>query len=386
MSRRIKVAVIYGGRSSEHDVSLQSARCVLDNLDSERFEIVPLAIDRQGRWHRQDYARLRAHAGKALPIEFAAANSAPGARGSAALPAHGSAGGGTGSALAASGSATMVASLDAPVDVVFPVVHGQLCEDGTLQGMLELSDVAYVGAGVLGSAVCMDKDVAKRLVRAAGLAITEYVTVLAGRYDAAALAARVQRELGYPVFVKPATLGSSVGVTRARDAAELAAAVELAFGYDRKLLVERAVDAREIELAVLQSLEPGAPPGVSVAGEIAADDGFYSYERKYLESTGARLAIPAELTPAQAEEARRIAATAFETLECEGMARIDLFLDRRNGQLLFNEANTIPGFTTISMYPKLWEASGLSYKALLSHLIELALVRHERKSALKHER
>ena len=375
MTRRIKVAVIYGGRSSEHDVSLQSARCVLDNLDSERFEIVPLAIDRQGRWHRQDYARLRAHQGKALPIETRAA-----------LPAQGSGASGTGSTLSAAGSATMVASLDGPVDVVFPVVHGPLCEDGSLQGMLELSDVAYVGAGVLGSAVCMDKDVAKRLVRAAGIATTEYVSVLAGRYDAAALDARVQRELGYPVFVKPATLGSSVGVTRARVAAELAASVELAFGYDTKLLVERAVDAREVELAVLQALELGAPPGVSVAGEITPDDGFYSYERKYLESTGARLVIPAELTPAQAEEARRMAATAFEVLECEGMARIDLFLDRRSGKLLFNEANTIPGFTTISMYPKLWEASGLSYKGLLSHLIELALLRHERKSQLKRER
>jgi D-alanine-D-alanine ligase len=369
MSRRIKVAVIYGGRSSEHDVSLQSARSVLDNLDSERFEIVPLAIDREGRWHRQDFARLQAHTGKALPIET---------RGSGALAANAGA--------ANAGSATMVASLDGPVDVVFPVVHGPLCEDGSLQGMLELSDVAYVGAGVLGSAVCMDKDVAKRLVRAAGLATAEYVSVLAGRYDAAQLAQRVTGALGFPVFVKPATLGSSVGVTRARDAATLDAAVRLAFEYDGKVLVERAVDAREIELAVLQALEPGASPGVSVAGEITPDDGFYSYERKYLESSGARLVIPAQLDAVQAAEARRIAATAFETLECEGMARIDLFLDRRSGQLLFNEANTIPGFTTISMYPKLWEASGLSYRALLSHLIELALVRHARKSQLKRER
>ena len=363
-SRRIKVAVIYGGRSSEHDVSLQSARCVLDNLDSERFEIVPLAIDRQGRWHRQDYARLKAHGGKALPIET---------RGAAVLPAQ-------------AGTSSMVASLDGPIDVVFPVVHGPLCEDGSLQGMLELSDVAYVGAGVLGSAVCMDKDVAKRLVRAAGIATAEYLSVQAGRYDARRLQAQVAAGLGYPVFVKPATLGSSVGVTRAHDAAALDAAVALAFEYDTKLLVERAVDAREIELAVLQALEPGAPPGVSVAGEITPEDAFYSYERKYLESAGARLKIPAELSRAQASEARRIAATAFESLECEGMARIDLFLDRRSGQLLFNEANTLPGFTTISMYPKLWEASGLTYSALLSHLVDLALARHARKSQLKRER
>jgi D-alanine-D-alanine ligase len=364
MSRRIKVAVIYGGRSSEHDVSLQSARCVLDNLDADRFELIPLAIDRDGSWYRQDLARLQAHPGKALPIES-------GQHG--ALPA-------------ATGVSAMAGTLDAPIDVVFPVVHGPLCEDGSLQGMLELSDVAYVGAGVLGSAVCMDKDVAKRLVHAAGLATADYIAVQLGRYDADALHARVQRELRYPVFVKPATLGSSVGVSRARDATELRASVEVAFEYDTKLLVERAVDAREIELAVLQSLTPGASPDVSVAGEITPDDAFYSYERKYLESAGARLRIPAELSAEQARDARRIAAIAFEALECEGMARIDLFLDRKSGQLLFNEANTIPGFTTISMYPKLWEASGLDYRSLLSRLIDLALARHARKQQLKRER
>jgi D-alanine-D-alanine ligase len=367
MPRRIKVAVIYGGRSSEHDVSLQSARCVLDNLDPERFELIPLAIDRDGSWHRQDLARLQAHPGKALPIETSS-------RG--ALPAQ----------LAQAGVSTVAGTLDAPIDVVFPVVHGPLCEDGSLQGMLELSDVAYVGAGVLGSAVCMDKDVAKRLVRAAGLDTAEYITVQVGRYELAALHERVLRELGYPVFVKPATLGSSVGVNRARDADALAAAVQLAFEYDTKLLIERAVDAREIELAVLQSLVPGAAPEVSVAGEITPDDAFYSYERKYLEAAGARLVIPAQLSAEQAQQAQRIAAVAFEALECEGMARIDLFLDRKSGHLLFNEANTIPGFTTISMYPKLWEASGLSYRALLSHLVDLALARHERKSRLKRER
>jgi D-alanine-D-alanine ligase len=379
MPRRIKVAVIYGGRSSEHDVSLQSARCVLDNLDTDRFELIPLAIDRDGSWHRQDLARLQAHPGKALPIETGKHGALPAETGVSTVSD-------SVTAPALRGGASLAGTLDAPIDVVFPVMHGPLCEDGSLQGMLELSDVAYVGAGVLGSAVCMDKDVAKRLVRAAGLETAEYFALQAGRYEAAALDARVQRELRYPVFVKPATLGSSVGVSRARDAAELQASVELAFEYDTKLLVERAVDAREIELAVLQSLTPGASPDVSVAGEITPDDAFYSYERKYLESAGARLRIPAELSAEQARDAQRIAAVAFEALECEGMARIDLFLDRKSGQLLFNEANTIPGFTTISMYPKLWEASGLGYRALLSRLIDLALARHARKQQLKRER
>ena len=275
-----------------------------------------------------------------------------------------------------------------PVDVVFPVLHGPLCEDGSIQGLFELAQVAYVGSGVLGSAICMDKDVAKRLVSAAGIDTAEYVCVRAGQWPAlaAALEARVRDELGYPVFVKPANLGSSVGVTRVQEPAGLSAAVAYALQYDEKVIVERAVDAREIELAVLSSLDEGAPPDVSVAGEIVPKGGFYDYESKYLDPDGAALHVPAQLTPEQSAEAQRIAQQAFTLLECDGMARIDLFLDRKRQKLLFNEVNTIPGFTTISMYPKLWEASGIPYRQLLARLIDLAVKRGARRKRLERGR
>ncbi len=368
MSGRIRVAVVYGGRSSEHDVSLQSAKCVLENLDPERFDVLPIAIEREGLWHAQDLRALQASRGKALPVDRTGAEvMLASVAGGAVLQGGGHA---------------------APVDVVFPVLHGPLCEDGSIQGLFELAQVAYVGSGVLGSAICMDKDVAKRLVRAAGIDIAEYVCVRAGQWPllAAALEARVRDELGYPVFVKPANLGSSVGVTRVQDAAGLPAAVAYALQYDEKVIIERAVDAREIELAVLSSLDPNAPPEVSVPGEIVPNGSFYDYERKYIDPDGAALHIPAQLTPAQAAEAQRIAQQAFTVLECDGMARIDLFLDRKRQTLLFNEANTLPGFTTISMYPKLWEASGMSYGQLLARLIELALQRGARRKRLERGR
>jgi D-alanine-D-alanine ligase len=364
---RIRVAVLYGGRSSEHEVSLRSAKCVIDNLDPARFEVLPVGIDRQGRWHAQDLAQLQASLGDALPMDTS--TDAP------SLPATAS------GALATPNEGSPAVG---PIDVVFPVVHGQGCEDGTLQGMLELSQVAYVGAGVLGSAMAMDKDVAKRLVAASGVPIAEYVVVRARGHDPRALRAEVARELGYPVFVKPASLGSSVGVARVPDEAELDAAVRAALAFDEKVLVERGVDAREIELAVLESAS-GGPPEVSVPGEIVPAGDFYDYAHKYLDADGAKLLVPAPLSAEQSAAARALAARCFELLECEGMARIDLFLDRERGRLLFNEANTLPGFTTISMYPKLWEASGLPYAALLTRLIELALARHARRSMLRHE-
>jgi D-alanine-D-alanine ligase len=366
MSKRIRVAVLYGGRSSEHEVSLQSAKCVLENLDPERFEILPIAIDREGAWHAQDLPRLQASRDKALPLDTS------GRAVSLATPAG--------------GERVMVDG--APIDVVFPVMHGTLCEDGSIQGLLELADVAYVGPAVLGSAVCMDKDVAKRLVRAAGIDIAEYVCVRAGEWprNATQIRARVAAELSYPVFVKPANLGSSVGIAKVVREVDLEGAVDDALAYDTKVLIERAVDAREIELAVLSSLDMSAPPDVSVPGEIVPKGAFYSYERKYLDPDGAALLIPAPLSAAQADAARRIARDAFVALECHGMARIDLFLDRKSDRFLFNEANTIPGFTTISMYPKLWEASGLPYRALLARLIDLAVQRHEQKRDLKRVR
>jgi D-alanine-D-alanine ligase len=250
--------------------------------------------------------------------------------------------------------------------------------------MMELSSVAYVGSGVLGSAICMDKDVAKRLVQAAGIEITPYVCVRAAQWRArsAEVRRRVNAELGMPVFVKPASLGSSVGVTRVESTRALDAAIEHALSYDEKVLVERAVDAREIELAVLGSLEADAAPDVSVPGEIVPRGTFYDYEHKYLDPEGAELLVPAPMSKRTAAQAQRMAQQVFVALECEGMARIDLFLDKHSGALLFNEANTIPGFTTISMYPKLWAASGLAYGDLLARLIDLALQRHARRHAL----
>lgn len=367
MADRIRVALVYGGRSSEHEVSQHSAKSVLDNLDPERFEVVPIAVDRNGVWHAQDLNLLRASATPMLPVDAA----------------------GSGLSLAASPDRPLLSGQgSAPIDVVFPVMHGPLCEDGSMQGLLELADVPYVGAGVLGSAIGMDKDVAKRLARAAGLATTDYLCVRAGQWPAQqrALRERVNRELGYPVFVKPASLGSSVGVTKVAREADLDAAMTSALSYDTKVLIERAVDGREIELAVLASLDPGQPPDVSVAGEIVAHDAFYSYERKYIDPTGAELLIPAPLTPAQLSSAQDVARLAFVALECEGMARVDLFLERGTDRILFNEVNTIPGFTRISMYPKLWEYSGLPYPELLARLIELALQRHGRRAQLKRAR
>jgi D-alanine-D-alanine ligase len=367
VSTRIRVAVVYGGRSSEHEISLQSAKCVLDNLDPARFDVLPIAIDRDGSWHAQDINRLRATREKALPIDT---------RGAEVRLANSSEGG------VLQGHATP------SIDVVFPVMHGPLCEDGSIQGLLELADVAYVGPGVLGSAICMDKDVAKRLAQAAGIATAEYICVRGEQWpaSAAALYPRVSAELGYPVFVKPANLGSSVGVTKVAAESELQAAIEAALAYDTKVLVERAIDAREIELAVLSALDPGAPPDVSIAGEIVPKGEFYDYEHKYLDPDGAALLMPAPLSDAQALAAANMARDAFVALECYGMARVDLFLDRASQRLLFNEVNTIPGFTTISMYPKLWEASGLSYRDLLARLIDLALQRATRQRALKRMR
>lgn len=376
--KKIRVAVLYGGRSGEHEVSLQSAASVIRHLDPERFEIVPIGIDKEGRWHRNERAIGADTGGKELPI----AMEAP----AVVLPPF------------SSGDETTLVSIGGVsdgqrIDVVFPVMHGTLCEDGAIQGLCELADVPYVGAGVLASAVGMDKDVAKRLAAAAGIPIVPYLALKSDRWErdrekngGAALAAWVGEHLGYPAFVKPANMGSSVGVHKAHAAEELDAALADAFRFDTKVLIERAVNGREIELSVLENIEPAEPPLVSVPGEIAPTHEFYSYEAKYLDENGAALIIPAELTESQVERAQEIARDVFIALECEGMARVDLFLDRSSGEFYFNEVNTIPGFTTISMYPKLWEASGIGYRELLSKLIDLAIARHERKRRLVREK
>ncbi|HEV2805188.1 MAG TPA: D-alanine--D-alanine ligase family protein [Chthoniobacterales bacterium] len=370
--KKLRVAVLYGGRSGEHEVSLQSAASVINNLDRERFEIVPVAIDKQGRWHLNDVALLEGR--KALPVF----KDAP----KVILPPN----------VADAGSESALISLGESgearaIDVVFPVVHGPLCEDGTIQGLLELADVPYVGCGVLASAVAMDKEMAKRVARDAGIPIVPYVSLRheQWRKDQQSAAARIERELSYPVFVKPANLGSSVGVHKVTEAGALTAALEDAFRYDVKVLVEVAIDAREIELAVLENEERGGAPLVSVPGEINPVHEFYSYEAKYLDENGAELIIPARLDPEQTKAVQEIGRNAFSAIECEGMARVDLLMDRSTGKFYFNELNTIPGFTSISMYPKMWEASGISYRELLSRLIDLAISRHERKRKLVRE-
>jgi len=375
-SDRIRVALVYGGRSTEHEVALQSARHVFDHLDPDRYEVLPVAVDPEGRWHRLDAGRLRADGSPALPARPALTADADGGAETSDLvlaphPVQGPA--------VLGGEA---------IDVFFPVMHGPLCEDGTIQGLFELADVPYVGTGVLGSAVCMDKDVAKRLTTAADIPSAPYLRVRAAQWPGvrADIERLVAEGPGLPAFVKPANLGSSVGITRVEDGRGLAEAIETALGFDEKCLVETAIDAREIELAVLSPERPGDPPDVSVPGEIVAQGGFYDYERKYLDSDGARRHIPADLSDAQTGAAREMARKVFVTLECDGMARIDLFLERGSGRWLFNEANTIPGFTTISMYPEMWEASGLPYGQLLDRLIARAQQRHAQQRKLRRSR
>ncbi|MEY2506491.1 MAG: D-alanine-D-alanine ligase [Verrucomicrobiota bacterium] len=370
--KKLRVAVLYGGRSGEHEVSLQSAASVINHLDRDRFEIVPVAIDKQGRWHLNDVSLIEGR--KALPVF----KDAP----KVILPPN----------VADAGSGSALISLGEPgearaIDVVFPVVHGPLCEDGTIQGLLELADVPYVGCGVLASAVAMDKEMAKRVARDAGIPIVPYVSLRHEQWkkDERSAAEKIERELGYSVFVKPANLGSSVGVHKVTEPGGLKAALDDAFRYDVKVLVEVAIDAREIELAVLENADSGGEPLVSVPGEINPTHQFYSYEAKYLDENGAELIIPAKLDPEQTKAVQEIGRNAFSAIECEGMARVDLLMDRSSGKFYFNELNTIPGFTSISMYPKMWEASGISYRELLSRLIDLAVARHERKRALVRE-
>lgn len=370
--KKTKVIILFGGRSAEHEISLLSARNVLAALDRDRFEPSLIGIDRAGRWHRESERTLAAATGdpRALALDQAA-------------PIVGIEEG-----LAATGTAAapqLVPPVAMPAGddvVVFPVLHGTFGEDGTVQGLLELGDVAYVGSGVLGSAVGMDKDIAKRLLRDAGIPIVDFAVVTAAgfaRNPAAALAEAPA--LGYPLFVKPVNAGSSVGVSRVTGPSGLEPAVRAAFAFDRKVLLERAVDAREIECAVLGNDEPVA----SIPGEILVHhpDGFYSYDAKYVDPDGASWKIPADLAPAAAARVQALAVATFQALELAGMARVDFFMERGGGGLYVNEVNTIPGFTAISMYPKMWEASGLSQKALISRLIDLALERRDARRALR---
>lgn len=365
-SRRLRVGIIFGGRSGEHEVSVMSARGILKALDPDRFEPVLIGIDRQGRWQLiESRALLVPPAGTAVQ-----------AVGEGALvPATPAAG----SALVRSGSADLRGQFG--VDVFFPIVHGTQGEDGALQGLLEMAGAPYVGCGVLGSAVGMDKDVSKRLLRDAGLPVVDFMVVRAGKSDES-LAQRVGTELGYPCFVKPANLGSSVGVAKVGSAGELPTAFAQGFRYDRKLLIERAIDAREIETAVLGLGEPK----VSVPGEIVPRHEFYSYEAKYLDPDGAELLVPAPLSAEQTREVQALSLRAFAALELEGLARVDFFLERDTGRWFVNEVNTLPGFTEVSMYARMWQHSGVSYRDLVTRLLELAVERFEARRKLETER
>ncbi len=370
MAGTIRVAVLYGGRSGEHEVSLHSAASVIRHLDRTRFEIVPVGIDKQGRWRRQDLAWLDAENGAALPIRSDAPEVRLDPQGDGRATLRPVSGEGAG---------------DRDIDVVFPVMHGPLCEDGALQGLLELCDVAYVGSGVLGSAIGMDKDIAKRLAAAAGLPIAPYLALTKRAYahDPAAWQASARERLALPVFVKPCNMGSSVGVHKVKTWETLGPALDDAFRYDVKVLVEQGIDAREIEVAVLE----GEPPFSSVASELNAgpQHEFYSYAAKYLDADGASVDLPAKLEPAQMAEVRDLAARAFVALEGSGLARVDFFLDRRSGAFCFNEINTLPGFTAISMYPKMMEASGVPYDTLLSRLVDCARERQALRVSLQRE-
>lgn len=366
MSRKIRVGVLFGGRSGEHEVSLTSAASILHALDRKKYEVVPVGISREGRW------LVGSAATRLLPEVLE--------QGEPVVPSVDPAGP---RLIPLKPAAIAEGAKDPALDVIFPVLHGTFGEDGTVQGLLELAGVPYVGAGVLGSSVGMDKDVMKRLFRDARLPVVKWITVLRSDVERipAGVARRVGRVLRYPVFVKPANLGSSVGISKVRRAAELKPALALAAQYDRKVLIERAVNAREIECAVLGNDDPQA----SVPGEIVPVNEFYDYEAKYLKE-GSELIIPARLPKGKAREVRELSIAAFRAVECSGMARVDFLLDRRSGKLYVNEVNTIPGFTPISMYPKLWEASGLAYPRLLDRLIELALERHRERSRTRYTR
>ena len=352
--KKLRVGVIYGGRSGEHEVSVASAASIFRHLDAARYEAVPIRIEKTGRWTLG--ARVPEAPSAAAVLEQPPAESLQPIEPSAA-----------------------VTTTD--LDVVFPVLHGPYGEDGTVQGLLELAGVPYVGAGVLGSAAGMDKAVMKTLFAAHGLPIVTHVVVMRRQWEqgAASVTARVSGTLRYPVFVKPANLGSSVGISKAKSEGDLGKAMALALQFDRKIVVEAAVpEAREIECAVLGNDEPEA----SVPGEIIPSREFYDYEAKYLDE-GSRLLIPAPISAEQAGTTRRLAVEAFRAVEGAGMARVDFLLANATGKMFVNEVNTIPGFTTISMYPKLWEASGLPYPALLDRLIALALERHAEKQQLR---
>ncbi|MFZ0334831.1 MAG: D-alanine--D-alanine ligase family protein [Candidatus Acidiferrales bacterium] len=364
--KRLRVGILFGGRSGEHEVSLASAASVIRSLDTDKYEAVPIGITKDGRW------LVGAAAQKMTEQRMLPELLKNGER--VVLPPDPSA-----SALVPLGPGNSQPSVK--VDVIFPVLHGTFGEDGTVQGLLDLAGVAYVGAGVLGSAVGMDKDVQKRLFRDAKIPIVEFLSISRHEWETnrGKTLVAIKKKFRFPLFVKPATLGSSVGMTRAHEAAELPAAMDLAASFALKIIVERAIRGREIEVAVLGNDEPRA----SVPGEIIPHREYYDYSAKYLES-GSQIEIPAKLSKKQVAQFQEYAIRGYRGIECAGMARVDFFLERGTNKIYLNEINTIPGFTSISMYPKMWEASGVSYTELISRLIELAIEQHAEKARTKY--
>jgi D-alanine-D-alanine ligase len=371
--KRLRVGVLFGGRSTEHEVSILSAQSIISAMDPQRFEPVPLYIDKEGRWLVGDSLKRLVSDEAArkyvyLPpdptqrslvtangVSPSPSGQTPSRSGEAPSPSGGGQGGGL-----------------PPLDVVFPVFHGLNGEDGTIQGVLELANIPYVGAGVLGSALGLDKIYMKRAFAAVGLPIVEYLPITRRDYerDPQSFIQQVESRIGYPCFTKFANSGSSVGTSKAHDRDELEHGMRLAASFDRKLLVEKAIDARELEVSVLGNDEPEA----SVVGEVIPAHEFYDYDAKYLDE-GSKLLIPAPIDTKVSDDLRELAVRAFQAVDAAGMARVDFFLERKTGRVFLNELNTLPGFTRISMYPKLWEASGLPYARLIDRLVELAVER-----------
>jgi D-alanine-D-alanine ligase len=399
--RKLRVGILFGGRSGEHEVSLLSAASVFNAIDKSKFDVVPIGITKQGQWltaadaerllkgeyQQQKQRHLRAGDPEATPGAALLANGEavvvppqPQSTGAGLSPFQ--------TDVETHALARRAADRAINVDVIFPVLHGTFGEDGTIQGLLELADLAYVGAGVLGSAAGMDKDIMKSLFRAAGLPIVKHVTLLRSDWESEPKKAQklVEGKLKYPVFVKPANLGSSVGISKAHDRKELGPAIDEAAKFDRKIVIEQGVGgtkqkAREIECSVLGNDRPSA----SVPGEIIPSKEFYDYDAKYLDE-GSQLVIPAKLTKAETKKVQQLAVGAFKAVDCSGLARVDFLMDAKTRKIYLNEINTMPGFTAISMYPKLWAASGLEYPQLIEKLIELGIERHREKKKNQYSR
>jgi D-alanine-D-alanine ligase len=362
VNKKIRVGILFGGQSAEHEVSLQSARNIVEAINKEKYEVVLIGIDKKGQWFLNEASRFLLHAENPRLIALNKSSEQV--------------------ALVPKENENQLVNLSShqslgPIDVVFPVLHGPFGEDGTVQGLLKLFHIPFVGAGILGSAVGMDKDVLKRLLRDAGIPVPKFLVFHKKSIDDINFE-QVKKQLGFPFFLKPANLGSSVGIHKVKDESQFKPAILDAFQYDNKILIEEFIKGREIECSVLGNENPIA----SIPGEIIPQHEFYSYEAKYIDEHGAVLEIPANLSPELIKQFQVIAIKAYKVLCCEGMARVDFFL-RDDKEIFVSEINTIPGFTKISMYPKLWEASGIPYTELIDRLIQLALERFERERKLK---